>query len=266
MAGINKATGQFEVIPSEGIDFSDEDTTEANAVIPQALVEGLSEQVAAKGSAAFESAGGGKDGIEAFLKVVDKATEQEQKVLMPKLLKDSFPNASEAEFREIEAAATSGKTVESGLNVARKVRSEQRRLKKAKGFQDRAVQLLDKIIASNQVGDVTGSIEGAYDFRFTDAEAQLIADIDEAQNILTADNMDLMTGVLSESDIKLLKNLSSGGLNRKRSKKRFLQDVKQMRDRLSSQAVLTTDDRAAVSGTKSRLVYNSATGQLEPAK
>jgi hypothetical protein len=266
MAGINKATGQFEVIPSGGIDFSDEDTTEANAVIPQALVEGLSEQVAAKGSAAFESAGGGKDGIEAFLKVVDKATEQEQKVLMPKLLKDSFPNASEAEFREIEAAATSGKTVESGLNVARKVRSEQRRLKKAKGFQDRAVQLLDKIIASDQVGDVTGSLEGAYDIRFSDAEAELIADIDEAQNILTADNMDLMTGVLSESDIKLLKNLSSGGLNRKRSKKRFLQDVTQMRDRLSSQAVLTTDDRAAASGTKSRLVYNSATGQLEPAK
>ena len=301
-AGLNKATGQFEIIPSSGLDFKGQGNptelgklfdlqdslpvndprraqvdaaiqkaTGADAgstLIPEALTDGLSEQVAAKGAAAFGAAGGGKDGIEAFIKVVDKATEQEQRVLMPKLLKESFPNASEAEFREIEAAATSGKTVESGLNSARKVRSEQRRLKKAKGFQDRAVQLLDKILSSDQVGDVTGSAEGAYDFRFSDDEAEVIADIDEAQNILTADNMDLMTGVLSESDIKLLKNLSSGGLNRRRGKKRFLQDVKQMRDRLSSQAVLTTDDRAAASGTKptQKLVYNPATGQLEPAK
>ncbi len=128
--------------------------------------------------------------------------------------------------------------------------------------------MLDKILASDQVGDVTGSLEGAIDFRLSDVEAQLIADIDEAQNILTADNMDLMTGVLSESDIKLLKNLSSGGLNRKRGEKRFRQDVKQMRDRLCSQAVLTTDDRAAASGAKStpRLIYNPATGELEQAK
>ena len=301
-AGLNKATGQFEIIPSEGLDFKSEGTpTElgklfdlqdslsaddprrakvgtaiheatgagaGGAVIPEALTVGLSEQVAAKGAAAFGAAGGGKDGIEAFVKVVDKATEQEQRVLMPKLLKESFPNASEAEFREIEAAATSGKTVESGLNSARKVRSEQRRLKKAKGFQDRAVQLLDRILASDQVGDVTGAVEGRVDFRLSDAEAELIADIDEAQNILTADNMDLMTGVLSESDIKLLKNLSSGGLSRVRSQKKFRQDVKQMRDRLSSQAVLTTDDRAAASGTKpnQRLIFNPETGQLEPAR
>tara|TARA_R110002072_G_scaffold295673_2_gene466774 strand:+ start:10833 stop:12275 length:1443 start_codon:yes stop_codon:yes gene_type:complete len=302
-AGLNNATGQFEIIPSDGLDFKGEgaptelgklfdlqDSLPADdprraqvdaaiqkatgadagsAIIPEALTVGLSEQVAAKGAAAFGAAGGGKDGIEAFVKVVDKATEQEQRVLMPKLLRDSFPSASPAEYREIEAAASAGKTVEAGLNSARNVRVEQRRLKKAKGFQDRAVQLLDKILASNQVGDVTGSLEGGIDFKFfSDAEAELIADIDEAQNILTADNMDLMTGVLSESDIKLLKNLSSGGLNRKRSQKRFRQDVQQMRNRLASQAVLTTDERAAASGQQpsQRLVFNPETGQLEPAR
>ena len=46
--------------------------------------------------------------------------------------------------------------------------------------------------------------------------------------------MSLMTGVLSESDIKLLKNLSSGALNRKRGEKRFRKDTQELLDRLSS--------------------------------
>lgn len=140
----------------------------------------------------------------------------------------------------------SAKTAESGLKAANKIRTEQRRLKKAKGFQERAVGLLDGILASDQLGDVVGSIEGSYDIRpFSDAEAELITDIEETQNILTADNMDLMTGVLSESDIKILKNLSSGALNRKRSEKRVRADITQLRDKLNSEIVRTVDDKAA---------------------
>ncbi len=136
----------------------------------------------------------------------------------------------------------SAKTTDAGLKAADSVRSEQRRLKKAKSFQADAVTLLQGIIDHPELNDVIGSIEGAIDFRLQDSEAELIADIDQATNILTADNMDLMTGVLSESDIAILKSISGGGLNRRRTPTRFKSDVQKMIDKLSAAQVTTIDD------------------------
>jgi len=51
----------------------------------------------------------------------------------------------------------------------------------------------------------------------------MIADIEDLQAILTKDNLNLMKGVLSENDMKLLTRISGGGLNRTRGEKRFLQ-------------------------------------------
>lgn len=211
---------------------------------PSALLSGLPEDVKTKAREAFRLAGGGKDGVKALERTVEVGRTQTLRSEVPQILDASFPNASPSERAQIDAAVQAGKTVDAGLKQAEKIRTEQRRLKKAKGFQERAVSLLDKIISSDQIADVTGSIEGAIDFRTSDAEAELIADIEEAQNILTAENMSLMTGVLSESDIKLLKNLSSGGLNRKRSETRFIKDATQLRDKLASQLVETVDDQS----------------------
>ena len=55
-----------------------------------------------------------------------------------------------------------------------------------------------------------------------------------------------MTGVLSESDIKILKNLSGGALNRQRTEGRFRKDVKELRDKLSSVAVVTVDEQQEI--------------------
>jgi len=223
------------------------------------LVEGLPESVQKKGVAAFQAAGGGKDGVKALQAAVEVAKGEVSLEEIPQTLAQSFPNASEAEMKQLEAAAMSGKTAEAGLKAAASVREEQRRLKKAQGFQSRAVELLDRILSSDQIGDVTGSLEGSYDMRlFSDAEAGLIADIEEAQNILTADNLDLMTGVLSESDIKIIKSLAGGGLNRKRGEKRFIGDATKLRDKLASKLVETADDQP------SRVVYDPVTGELAP--
>lgn len=211
--------------------------------IPQELLSGLSPDLARKGAAAFTAAGGGKDGFAAFQKIVDTGSEQERRIASPQILSSSFPQASLAEMTQLQSAMDSAKTTESGLKVAAKVRDEQKRTKKAQAFQTRAVALLDKIIVNPELGDVVGSIEGAIDFRLQDSESELIADIGETQNILTAENMDLMTGVLSESDIALLKNLASGALNRKRSLARFTRDATKMRDKLQSQLVVTIDEQ-----------------------
>ena len=220
-------------------------TTPEQKVIPQVLLTGLSPDVAEQGAAAFTAAGGGKDGLSAFQKIVDKGTEQQRRLASPQILKSSFPKASPAETVQLQAVMDAAKTTEAGLKAAGKVREEQRRNVKAKGFQIRAVELLTSILANDELDDVLGSIEGAIDIRFQDSESELIADIEEAGNILTADNLSLMSGVLSESDIKILKNLAGGGLIRTRSLKRFTDDVTKLRDKLSSQQVVTVDDQEA---------------------
>ena len=233
----------------------------AGAQRPEALVAGLPENVQAQAIEAFNLAGGGDKGVKALQKAVETGRAQVRREEIPQTLAASFPNASPAELQQLEATALAGKTPESGLKSAEKVRSEQRRLKKAQSFQSRALQLIDRILANPELNDVIGSFEGRIDFlsATSDAESEAIADIEEAQNILTAENMDLMTGVLSESDLQLLKNLSSGALNRTRGEVRFRKDAQTLRDKLSSQLVQTVDDTS-----KERLVFDPATGQLTP--
>ena len=228
-AQAKEATRKTELLGGEGLRA------------PEALLKDLSSATKAKASEAFVLAGGGKDGVKALNAQVALSNTQAQREDVPNLLNASFPNASPAERVQLDAAVQGAKTVESGMKQADKIRTEQRRLKKAKGFQERAVQLLNNILSSDQLGDITGSIEGGIDFRFSDVEAEVIADIQEAQNILTAENMDLMTGVLSESDIQLLKNLSSGALNRRRGIERFKKDATTLRDKLASKLVETVD-------------------------
>lgn len=204
----------------------------ATKKIPVALLKDLSPSTRAKASAAFDAAGGGKDGVSAFNAQVVLSNTSAQREDAPQLLRASYPNATPLELTQLQAAVDGAKTVESGLKQADGIRTEQRRLKKAEGFQNRAVQLLEGILDNEELDNVIGSIEGAIDFRFDDAESELIADINETQNILTTDNMDLMTGVLSESDIQILKNLSSGALSRKRTSKRFKKDARELLDKL----------------------------------
>jgi hypothetical protein len=216
------------------------------AQIPQVLLEGLDPEISPKVSAAFTAAGGGKDGLKAAQDIIDKGTEQQRRLASPAIISTSFPQASEAETVQLQSAMDAAKTTEAGLKAAGKVREDQRRTKKAQGFQTRAIELLDSILGSDELDDVLGSVEGAIDFRLQDSEAELIADIEEAGNILTADNLSLMSGVLSESDIKILKNLAGGGLIRTRSENRFRSDVGKIREKLSSELVVTVDEEKAL--------------------
>lgn len=207
--------------------------TAAPVKTPAALLEDLPSSVARKADAAFVAAGGGKDGINAIDKITSEAGEQSRRAGASEILANSFPNATPEEKVELEAAMDAAVDTESGLKAARDIRGDQRRKKEGRAFQSRAVDLLKRITRNPELSNVLGSIEGAIDSRWEDSESELIADIEEAQNILTVDNFDLMTGVLSESDIGILKNLSSGALNRKRSEPRFIKDVEKLIAKLS---------------------------------
>ena len=213
---------------------------------PPALLAGLDADTSARASAAYTAAGGGKPGVDALLQQVSMGADASLRAEVPALLDQSYPNTSPAERAQLEAAVAGAKTVEQGLEAASKVRAEQRRMKKAQGFQDRAIELITSIVNHGELNAVVGGYEGRKESSWFDQEENdLIADIREAQNILTADNMDLMTGVLSESDLILLKNLSSGALDRTRSLNRFKKDAQRLLDKLGSVQVQTVDDLAS---------------------
>lgn len=220
------------------------------AVIPQELLAGLDPEIASKGSAAFTAAGGGKDGLAEFRKVIDQGSEQQKRAASPQLLKQSFPKASQAESVQLQAAMDAAKTTAEGFKAAQKIRTEQVRLKKGKEFQLRAIELLQGILTNPELDDVLGPQEGTGEGFFfgkqilSDNEADAVADIEEATSILTSGNLNLLSGVLSDTDIKLLKDLSSGALLRTRGETRFKADVQKLIDKLSSKFVVTTDDTA----------------------
>jgi len=250
--GQKRFSGSEEIA---SVPLAEKTTTTAEApVIPAVLLTGLDNDVAAKGAAAFEAAGGGKDGLTAFNKVVDSAGESQRREASPQILKTSFPNASPAELEQLQSSMDAAKTTEAGLEAAAEVREKQRQTKKAQVFQVRALNLMNSILDNPELGDVVGGIEGRRGGTLdsgilptflSDGESNAIADIEEAQNILTADNLDIMTGVLSETDIGIIKSLAGGALNRTRGEDRFITDLTKLRDKIASEMITTVDDDAA---------------------
>lgn len=201
---------------------------------PPALLEGLSSATRKKAKAAYEAAGGGKDGIKAMESTIERSNTNAQVAALPDILDATFPDASPDERAALNAVVAAAGSPEAGLKAADKVRAEQRRVKKADSFRERAANLLAGVINHPELGDVLGTVfEGRIDYRLQDEEAQLIEDIKEAKNILTGENLDIMTGVLSESDIKIIASLASGGLSRLRSKERFRKDAKEIYKKLT---------------------------------
>lgn len=219
-------------------------------VTPPALLADLPTSVASQADAAFVAAGGGDKGVKALGKVIDSAGEQQRRLSSPKILKQNFPKASEAELQQLQATMDAAKTTESGLTSAQKVRTEQIRLEKGKEFQARAIELLQGILENPELADVIGGQEGTGEGFFfgkqilSDLEADAVSDIEEATSILTSGNLDLLSGVLSDTDIALLKDLSSGALKRIRSEPRFRADVQKLIEKLSSKLVVTVNDTA----------------------
>ncbi len=107
---------------------------------------------------------------------------------------------------------------------------------------------MTRVLGSDELNDVLGSVEGAIDFRLQDNEASLISDINEISNILTSDNLDLLTGVLTDKDMDVLRDLSAGALVRTRSSDLFKADATALLNSLQSKLVETVNDLETGSG------------------
>ena len=198
------------------------------------LLGNMSPDLAQKAQSAYRLAGGGKDGVKALNEIVEKGSELERRQLAPTILKARFKDATPEEMTQLQSAVDAAKDTESGFKAAAEVRETQRNRKKFIAYQDRAVGLIDRILQNDELEDVLGSFEGTGEAWVSDNEAAAIADIDELRNILTTDNLDLMKGVLSNTDIEILKSLSAGATNRKKGEKLFISDMTNLKERLRS--------------------------------
>jgi hypothetical protein len=128
-------------------------------------------------------------------------------------------NPEEQQAFSVLDPKTQDKLIEESLSpkAKREAKEEVKRTEKGLKVRKQAISVLENILSSENRGalrDVVGTIDGRFDFRLQGDEADMVSQIKELGDTLTADNLDLMSGVLSESDIMLLKNLSAGGLNR----------------------------------------------------
>ena len=96
-----------------------------------------------------------------------------------------------------------------------KVQSANDTSEKAEGLKGDVMRLAQELQSHKGLDSSVGSLQGsaAGQFLTVDSDSQdFINKHDQLKSILTADNLDLMSGVLSESDVKILSNIAGGGL------------------------------------------------------
>lgn len=211
-------------------------------VAPPELLAGFTPEESKIAKAAYRAGGGGTSGLEAMNSAVGSAREEAMFADIPSILDLRYPNASPAERQQLDSVVGTAKSTKMALESADTTREKQRTLKKGQSFQKRSVKLLKRILGAEKLAEVLGSVEGAYDIRLDDREATIIADIAELTSILTSDNLNLLKGTLSDTDIQLLKDMSAGALIRTREYDRFKEDGQELLDRLTSKMVTTVDD------------------------
>ena len=248
----------------------------ASLVIPDVLVADLDEDVAALAAAAYRGGNGGSSGMAAASKVIEDSRELSRMENMAVSLSEIFPSADNAEMAELQSIVRNAESYEKGMESAQKRRESQKTDSAGRENKLRGIQLVNRILDNKELEAVIGGMEGSHkiDSRqhmFDQLEINAIADIENLADILTGDNLGMMSGVLSESDMKIIANIAGGGLNRQRSLEVFKADIMAIKEVLerafdpdSAPVVMsTTVTPEASSGTPSRVVtYDSAGNRI----
>ena len=255
--------------------LSDERLT-SSLIIPDVLIADLDEDVAALAAAAYRGGNGGSSGMAAASKVIEDSKELGRMENMAVSLSEIFPSADNAEMAELQSIVRNAESYEKGMESAQKRRESQKTDSAGRENKLRGIQLVNRILDNKELEAVIGGMEGSHkiDSRqhmFDQLEINAIADIENLADILTGDNLGMMSGVLSESDMKIIANIAGGGLNRQRSLEVFKADIMAIKEVLerafdpdSAPVVMsTTVTPEASSGTPSRVVtYDSAGNRI----
>lgn len=102
---------------------------------------------------------------------------------------------------------------------------------KAADLKDEVIRLSTELLndenLERNVGALDGSGVGQF-FTLRGESADFQNKFNKLKSILTAENLDMMTGVLSETDLKILSDIAGGGLNLKSSEEAFKDELRRM--------------------------------------
>lgn len=83
---------------------------------------------------------------------------------------------------------------------------------KAQQIKELALDTVNRLLKNKDGVKKNFGVFDQYTINVFDDARQAQTDLNQLRSILTAENLDLMTGVLSETDIKILQNVAGGGL------------------------------------------------------
>ncbi len=191
------------------------------------MINALPEAIRWPAAEAYRAAGGGKDGLAAIDRIQDnyrddakaeKVRDKEQKVAdqwdqLPRALGVRFPNTTEEEMAALVETAQLADTPEKGIKLAADLRKTQKQEAKKARVTEQIPGLIDGILSNPEWKDVIGVFDdsaiGNF-IRMDQGEADAIAMFDLLGDVMTGENLDMMTGVLSESDLQVLRNIGAG--------------------------------------------------------
>ena len=194
--------------------------------IPPSLLSNLEDNDRKEAQDLFAAVGGGSDGIKALNELSMRKKERDKSENVGSVLSNLYPDASQEELDRLILTVRQAKDVETGLGLASTLRESQEVKLKGRRVKENALTLAKRILDNKELTAVTGSIQGRGqlgDFRYRndELETNAIIDINNLRDMLTANNLKMMSGVLSETDIKIIANVAGGGLERQRSPEAF---------------------------------------------
>jgi len=212
-----------------------DDAITAALVIPDVLIAGLDEDVAARASAAYAAGNGGSSGMTAASKVIEDAKEAGRFTNIQTTLPNIFPSASGQELAQLQYIVEGAESFEKGMELAQTRREGQKMDAGGRANKKRGLVLIDRILANGELNAVLGPRQGRHEVgdlahRNDTLETNAIVDINNLRDILTGDNLGMMSGVLSESDMLIIANIAGGGLDRNRSEEVFRADIADIRE------------------------------------
>lgn len=151
------------------------------------------------------------------------------------------------EAREMLAnqpAEVQKKAVESFANATamQKRREAEAQKEKAESIKQEGLRIVEDLLSDkSQIHANVGSFD-SFTPSMTDGAIDFDNKLETLKSLLTAENLGLMSGVLSESDLKIIADIGSGELNKKGSEREFISALERLKGKLGGVPVEGEDE------------------------